>query len=74
VELRVAVRQVMETLPTSLRAVLDRRYLAGLSQQEVGQQLGISQMQVSRLERKALARLRHELREARREWGGNECA
>jgi RNA polymerase sigma-B factor len=64
VEQRVAVRQAMETLPASLRAVLDGRYHVGLSQREVGRQLGISQMHVSRLERAALDWLRRELREA----------
>jgi RNA polymerase sigma-B factor len=64
VERRVAVRQAMEKLPAPLREVLERRYFAGLNQREVGEQLGMSQMHVSRLERRALALLRWVLRVA----------
>jgi RNA polymerase sigma-B factor len=63
-ELRIVVRQAMERLPSHLRDILERRYFQGLSEQEVGRQLGVSQMQISRLERRALAWLREELREA----------
>jgi RNA polymerase sigma-B factor len=64
VELRVMVRQSMERLPARLRDILERRYFGGLSQNEVGRQLGISQMHVSRLEHQALAQMRQELRQA----------
>jgi RNA polymerase sigma-B factor len=66
VEQQVALQQVMMRLPTRLRDVLQRRYFQGCSQQEVGRDLGVSQMQISRLERMALAQLRGELR---RVWG-----
>jgi RNA polymerase sigma-B factor len=66
VEQHVALQQVMMRLPTRLRDVLERRYFQGRSQQQVGRDLGVSQMQISRLERKALEQLRGELR---RVWG-----
>jgi RNA polymerase sigma-B factor len=39
------------------RKVMDLRYVADMTQREVGEQIGISQMQVSRLQRSALAKL-----------------
>jgi RNA polymerase sigma-B factor len=62
VEQHVALQQAMELLPKRLRDVLQRRYFQGRSQQQVGRDLGVSQMQISRLERKALDQLRGELR------------
>jgi RNA polymerase sigma-B factor len=64
VEQRVAVGQAMEALPARLREILQRRYFQGRSQQEVGRALGVSQMQISRLERRALAQLRDALRDS----------
>jgi RNA polymerase sigma-B factor len=66
VERRVVVRQAMDGLPKDLREIVEWRYFQGRSQQQVARQLGVSQMQISRLEQRALLRLRRELREA---WG-----
>jgi RNA polymerase sigma-B factor len=63
-ELRVALQQLLTTLPERLRELIQLRYFQGLSQQEVGRRMGISQMHVSRLERRALAALREDLRRA----------
>lgn len=57
----IAWKQVIERLDPELRKVIEMRYYKHLSQQEAGQQLGVSQMQVSRLERRALDRLRGQL-------------
>jgi RNA polymerase sigma factor (sigma-70 family) len=54
----------MEGLPPKLRDILERRYFDGLTQEEIARQEGVSQMQISRLERQARAWLRQELREA----------
>ena len=62
VEQQIVIRQAMARLPARLRDVLQRRYFQGRSQQQVGRELGVSQMQISRLERKALDQLREELR------------
>jgi RNA polymerase sigma-B factor len=58
VEERLALHQEMDHLEPRLRDILELRYFGELSQQEVARRLGISQMQVSRLERRALTRLR----------------
>jgi RNA polymerase sigma-B factor len=64
VELRIALRQLLSALPERLRELMQLRYFQGLSQQEAGRRLGISQMHVSRLELQALASLREDLRRA----------
>jgi RNA polymerase sigma-B factor len=63
-ERRLALQQLLTALPERLRHLIRLRYFQGQSQQEVGRRLGISQMQVSRLERQALASLRGDLRRA----------
>jgi RNA polymerase sigma-B factor len=61
VEQQIALEQVIQRLPSRLREVLQQRYFQGCSQRQVAGNLGISQMQISRPERKALAQLREEL-------------
>ena len=58
VENRILLRDSMATLAERERQILYLRYVEGLSQSMVGEMLGISQMHVSRLERKSLANLR----------------
>ena len=58
VETQDAVRQIMASLPENERQLLKMRYFDGLSQRDVALRLGISQMTVSRLEKKALMRAR----------------
>ena len=48
----------MEALDSRSRAVVALRFGAELSQREIGERLGISQMHVSRLLRDAIERLR----------------
>jgi RNA polymerase sigma-B factor len=60
-EQRLALHQAMEELPRRLRKVLQGRFFQGLTQQEVGRAMGLSQMQIYRLERQALSLLRREL-------------
>lgn len=52
-------RRALEQLPDRERVILFLRYFHDMSQQEVGERLGISQMHVSRLQHRALGRLRH---------------
>ena len=56
---RAEVRRVAARLLPRERIVLHLRFYEGLSQAEVGDRLGISQMHVSRWERRALEKLRH---------------
>ncbi|MBE3589685.1 MAG: sigma-70 family RNA polymerase sigma factor [Firmicutes bacterium] len=55
---RYTLREVLARLEERDRRLIALRYLAGLSQAEVGRRLGVSQVQVSRLERRILAQLR----------------
>lgn len=54
----LSLREAMQQLDARARQVLLLRYFRGQTQQVCARQLGISQVQVSRLERKAIAALR----------------
>ncbi len=54
---RAALRAALETLSDQERQVLGLRFLCDLSQSEIGACIGVSQMQVSRLLRRALERV-----------------
>ena len=55
---KIALRQAVEALPERERMVIQLRYFHGLTQQRVAKVMDISQVQVSRVEKKALALLR----------------
>ena len=55
---RLSLRAALDTLPQREREVLLLRYYKGLTQIRVARVLGVSQVQVSRLERRAVDRLR----------------
>jgi RNA polymerase sigma-B factor len=57
-EHRVGLGQALSHLSTQLRAVIQLRYIADLSQREVARRLNLSQMQVCRMEKRALRELR----------------
>lgn len=61
VELRLALLPALDLLPVQERAVVTLRFLVGLTQDAVADRLGISQAQVSRVQARALARLRRRL-------------
>ncbi len=52
------IRQAMEQLTERERKILRLRYFEGMSQLKIGEAIGVSQMQVSRLVRGVLAKLR----------------
>jgi RNA polymerase sigma-B factor len=56
-----AVRVAMTLLHRREREILRLRFVEGLTQEEIGQRIGLSQMHISRLLRRTLARLREEL-------------
>ena len=58
---RLALRAAIAALPERERQVLLLRYYKGLTQTDTARVVGVSQVQVSRLERRALERLRQEL-------------
>lgn len=55
---RVALNQALGMIPAREREIILRRFWEEESQSQVAAALGVSQVQVSRLERKALARIR----------------
>ena len=55
---KIALRQAVERLPQREGMVIRLRYYHGLTQQRVATVMDISQVQVSRIEKKALEMLR----------------
>ena len=55
---KVALRQAIQSLPERERLVIQLRYFHGLTQQRVAAVMNVSQVQVSRIEKKAIAQLR----------------
>ena len=60
---KIALREAIETLPESEKMTIFLRFFKGLTQQQTAKILDVSQVQVSRLERKGLVRLREVLRD-----------
>ena len=54
---RMLVRQLLATLPERERTIVELRFYAGLSQSEIAERVGVSQVHVSRLLRTSLAEL-----------------
>lgn len=61
------VRPLMETLPERERTILLLRFFENMTQTQIAERLGISQMHVSRLLAKSLASLREQVRAPERE-------
>lgn len=59
---RISVRQAVEKLPERERTVIQLRYFHGLTQDRTAKVLSVSQVQVSRIEKKAIGLLRELLR------------
>jgi RNA polymerase sigma-B factor len=62
-ERRARLAEAMRTLTARERKIIQLRFFDNLSQTQVAKQLGISQMHVSRLQQRALAKLRDAVRE-----------
>jgi RNA polymerase sporulation-specific sigma factor len=58
---RIALQEVLMCLPEMEAELIRLRYFKNLTQSQTGQLLGMSQVQVSRLEKKVLAKLRKEM-------------
>ncbi len=58
---RIALREAIDRLPEKERMTILLRYFKGLTQERTARILGVSQVQVSRLERRGLKRLRESL-------------
>ena len=60
-EQRASLEPALEALPDREREILRMRFEDGLTQTQIAERVGVSQMHVSRLIRKSLARMRAEL-------------
>ncbi len=58
---RLALRAAIDALPEREKMTILLRFFKGLTQEQTARILGVSQVQVSRLERRALEKLRREL-------------
>lgn len=62
IENREALRPLLEALPERERTVLVLRFFESMTQTQIAERIGISQMHVSRLLARSLARLRDQMR------------
>ena len=58
---RLVLKQLLETLDAQERKLIYLRYFADRTQSDVGKLMGISQVQVSRMEKKILERMREKI-------------
>lgn len=58
---KIALRQAIAELPQRERTVIQLRYFHGLTQDRIARVLGVSQVQVSRIEKKAIGILREKI-------------
>lgn len=49
---RIVLKEVLETLEAKERTIIYLRYFAGKTQAEIGKKMGMSQVQVSRTEKR----------------------
>ena len=58
---RIALKEAVDHLTERERKILSMRFFQGKTQMEVSAEIGISQAQVSRLEKNALRQIRKEM-------------
>ena len=58
---QIALREAMEKLSDREKTILGLRFFEGKTQMEVSARIGISQAQISRLEKNAIAKIKREL-------------
>ena len=61
-EIRIAVEKAINKLTTREQQVLNERFVIGKTQMEIADEIGISQAQVSRLEKRAIKQLKKVLK------------
>ena len=59
----ITIRPALESLAARGRRLLRLRFVDNLSQEQIGRQLGVSQMQISRMLNAILRKLRHSIQE-----------
>ena len=60
-EMKFSLEKAMNKLSNREQFILEERFIIGKTQMEISEELGISQAQISRLEKNALARIRKQL-------------
>ena len=60
-EEKLAIEKAINKLSDREQFILEQRFFVGKTQMEISEELGISQAQISRLEKNALTRIRKEL-------------
>ena len=55
---KLAIEETMKKLKSKEKDILNKRFFEGRTQNEVAEELGISQAQVSRLEKNAIAHIK----------------
>lgn len=60
-DMRLAVNKAISNLNEREQFILDQRFVIGKTQMEIAEEIGISQAQISRLEKNALQRVRKQL-------------
>ena len=63
VEIRASVKPLIEALPPREKRILLLRFFRGMTQSQIADEIGVSQMHVSRLLNRTLAQLRTSLSE-----------
>ena len=61
---QMALREAIDRLPQKEKAVLSLRYFRDMTQQKVAQIMGVSQVQISRIEKKAIQQVKKILEES----------
>lgn len=61
IETRISIEDAIKTLNEREKYILDQRFIIGKTQVELSEELGISQAQISRIEKKAIESLRKEM-------------
>ena len=62
IETKLALQKAIKDLSLREQSILDKRYIIGKTQMEIAEELGISQAQVSRLEKNAIKTLKKTLK------------
>ncbi|HPE14543.1 MAG TPA: SigB/SigF/SigG family RNA polymerase sigma factor [Bacilli bacterium] len=60
-DIKLAIEKAMNNLSSREQYILDQRFFAGKTQMEIAAEIGISQAQISRLEKNALTRIRKQI-------------
>ena len=61
-DLRMAVENALKDLSSREQYIIDQRFIIGKTQMEIAQELGISQAQISRLEKNAIETVKKQLK------------